>query len=89
MEPGKSKNDILSSTTHDIEEVFLNNPFNVGIEGVGVVDCTSFVCSLIHISDHNGRGKFLGRESVFSDKLPVYARDISTRVYQCRGVNNF
>ena len=89
MEPGESEDAIFSSTAHDIEEVFLGDPLNVGIEGASVANCTSFVCSLINIANGNGGGKFFCRESVFPDKLPVYARDICTGVYQCRGVNDF
>ena len=81
MESEESKNDVFSATAHDVEEMFLSNPFNVGIEGASVMDCTSFVCSLIHITNNDGRGKFLGEELVFSDKLPVDAGDICTRVY--------
>ena len=77
------------STTHDVEEMFLCDPFDVGIKGAGIADSTSFVCCLIDVSNGNGRGKFLGGETVFSDELPVNAGDISTGVYQCRGINNF
>ena len=88
-EPEESKDDILASTAHDVEEMFLSNPFNVSIEGAGIMNHTSFVCSLVDIVNGNGGGKFLSGESVFSDKLPVDARDVSTRVYQCGRVDNF
>ena len=89
MEPGESKNDVFASTAHDIEEVFLSNPFNVGVEGASIVDRTSFVRSLVNIANGDGGGEFLGGESVFSDKLPVNAGDVGTRVNQCRGVDDF
>ena len=89
MEPRESKNDIFLAAAHDVEEVFLGDPFNVHVEGVGVADHTSLVCSLVHILDHNGGGEFFGRELMFSDKLPVNVGDVSTGVYQCRGVDNF
>ena len=72
-----------------IEEVFLGDPFNVHVQGASVMDCTSFVCSLVNIVNSDGGSEFFCGETVFSDKLPVDARDVSTRVYQCRGVNNF
>ena len=81
MEPGKSKDDIFLSTAHDIEEVFLCNPFNVRVESAGIADCTCFVHGLVNIANSNGGSKFFCGKSVFSDKLPVYAGDICTGVY--------
>ena len=69
--------------------MFLGDPFDVGIEGASVADGTSFVRSLINITNSDGGGEFLGRESVFSDKLPVNARDVSTGIYQYGGVDDF
>ena len=69
--------------------MFLGNLFDIGIEGVSITNCTSFVCGLVNIANCDGGGEFLGGESVFSDKLPVDARDVGTRVYQCRGVDDF
>ena len=89
MEPGEPEDDIFSATAHDIEEVLLDNPFDVHIENASIVDCTSFICSLVYIVNCDGGGKFFCREAVFPDKLPVNARDIYTRVYQYRGVNDF
>ena len=89
VEPGESEDDVFLSTTHDVEEMFLNNSFNVGVESASITNCTSFVRSLVNVANGNGRGKFLSGESVFSDKLPVNARDVSTRVYQCRRVDDF
>ena len=89
IEPGESKDDVFPSTAHDIEEVLLDYPFNVSVEGVSVTDCTSFVCGLVNIANSNRGGKFLGGELVFSDKLPVNTRDVSAGVYQCGGVNDF
>ena len=80
-EPGESENDVFSATAHDVEEMFLSDPFNVHIEGASAVDCTSFVCSLVYVVNCNRRDKFLGGEMVFSDKLSVNARDICTRIY--------
>ena len=88
-EPGESENDIFLATAYDIEEVFLGDLLNVCVEGASVMNCTSLICSLVHVSDCNRGGKFLSGELVFSDKLPVNAGDVSTRVYQCQGVNNF
>ena len=79
-EPGESEDDIFSSTAHDIEEVFLGDPFDVSVEGASIADCTGFVRCLIHVTNGDGGGKFLGGESVFSDKLPVNARDVGTRI---------
>ena len=81
MKPGESKDKILSSTAHDVEEVFLGDPFYVHVEGASVADYTSLVCGLVHIANHNGRGQFFCEETVFPDKLPVDAGDVSTRVY--------
>ena len=88
-EPGESKNDVFLSTAHNIEEVSLSDPFNVHVEGAGVADCTSFVHSLVDVVNGDGGGEFFSRESVFPDKLPVNARDVSAGVYQRRGVDDF
>ena len=69
--------------------MFLGDPFDVGVEGASIADRTSFVRSLINVSNSDGGGEFLGGESVLSDKLPVNARDVGTGVYQCRRVDNF
>ena len=87
--PRESEDDILSSTSHDIEKVFWGNPFDVGIEGAGVADCTGFVCSLVDVANSDRGGEFFCGEAMFSDELPVNARDVSTGVYQCRGVDDF
>ena len=89
MEPGDSEDHILAATVHDIEEMLLGDSFDVGVEGAGVVNCTRFVCSLVYVANSNGGDEFLGGESVFSDKLPVNARDVGTRINQCRGVDDF
>ena len=81
VEPGESKDNVLLATAHDIEEMFLGDPFNICIESASIANCTSFVCSLIHIANSDGRGEFFSGKLVFSDKLPVYAEDICTRVY--------
>ena len=81
LEPRESKDNVFLVTAHDVEEMFLDDPFNVCIEGVGIADCTSFICGLVYILECNGGGKFLGGEQMFPDKLPVNARDIHTRVY--------
>ena len=80
-EPGESQNNVFSSTFHYVEEVLLGDSFDVGIEDAGVVDCTSFVCSLVHVLDCNRGGKFFSGESMFSNELLVNVRDVSTRVY--------
>ena len=75
--------------THDIEEVLLDDLFNVHVESTGVVNCISLCCSLVHVTNCDRRSEFFCEKAAFSDKLPVNAGDISTRVYQYRGVNNF
>ena len=80
-EPGESKDDVFASAIHDVEEVFLIDLFDVGVESASVVDGASFVCCLVDVADSDEGHKFLGGESMFSDKLPVDARDVSTRVY--------
>ena len=69
--------------------MFLGYPFDVGVEGAGIVDSTGLVRSLVDVVNRDGGDEFLSRESVFSDELPVYAGDIGTRVYQCGGVDDF
>ena len=81
MEPGESKDNVLASTAHDVEEMFLSDPFNVGVEGAGIADCTGLIHGLVDIANGNGGGKFFGGESVFPDKLPVNAGDVCTRVF--------
>ena len=61
--------------------MLLGNPFNVGIQGASITDCASFVRSLVDVVNSNGGGEFFGEEMMFSDKLPVDARDVGTRVY--------
>ena len=80
LEPGESEDDIFASTVHDVEEMFLGDPFNVGVEGASIADCTGLVRSLVDITNSDGGGEFFCGEAVFSDKLPVYAGDVSTRV---------
>ena len=75
-EPGESEDDVFSPTTHDVEEMFLGDPFDVGVEGASIADCAGFVRRLVHVADGDRGCEFLGGELVFSDKLPVYARDI-------------
>ena len=81
MEPGKSEDEVFSAAPHDIEEMFLCNPFDICVKGASIVNYTSFVCSLVHVSDCDGGSKFFGGESMFSDKLPVNARDVSARIH--------
>ena len=88
-EPEESKNDVFPTATHDVEEVFLCNPFNVCVKSASVMDCAGFVCGLVYIVDKNRGGEFLDGELVSPDKLSVDAADISARVYQHRGVNDF
>ena len=81
MESGESKDDIFSATAHDIEQVFLGDPFNVCVQDESVTDCACFIHGLVDIVNGNGGGKFFSGEAVFSDKLPVNARDVHARVY--------
>ena len=69
--------------------MLLGDLFNVGVKGASIVDCTSLVRGLVNVSNGDGGGEFFGGESMFSDELPVYAKDISTGVYQCGGVDDF
>ena len=78
---GESKDDILQVTAYDVTEVFLSNPFDVCVKGINVIDSICFIYGLVHVLDNNGGSKFFSRELVFSDKLPVDARDVNTRVY--------
>ena len=80
-EPGESKDDILLTTAYDVEEMLLSNPFNVGIEDVSVMDCTSLVHCSVNIMNGNRGDEFFCGELIFSDELPVDAGNISTRVY--------
>ena len=61
--------------------MFLGDPFDVGVESASVMNCTSLVRSLVNVANGDGGGKFFSGEFVFSDKLPVDAGDVSTRVY--------
>ena len=88
-EPGESKNNVFTTTAHDIEEVFLDDPFDVHVKGASEMYCTSFVCCWVNIVNSDGGDEFFCGESVFSDELLVNARDVSTRVYQCNRVNGF
>ena len=67
----------------------MGDPFDVHVESVSVVNCTSFVHGFIHISDHDRRDEFFGGELVFPDELSVNTRGIGTRIYQCGRVDNF
>ena len=89
MEPGEPEDDVLSATTHDIEEVLLGNPFDVHAKGTSIMDYTSFVYGPVNILDCNRAGEFLGEELIFPDELSVNVGDVSAGVYQCRGVDNF
>ena len=73
MEPGESEDHVLVATARDVEEMFLSDLFDVGVEGASIMNCTSFVHGLVNVANGDGGGKFLGGESVFSDKLPVDA----------------
>ena len=86
---GKSEDNVLSAAVHDIEEMFLDNLFDVCVESVSIANCKGFICCLVHILDCDEGSKFFHKESVFSDELPFYTGYISTRVYQCGGVNDF
>ena len=89
MEPGESKDDILLTTAHDVNEMFLGNSFNVHIKGASEADCTSFVRCLVNVANSDGGGEFFCGELMFSDELPVNAGDVSTRIYQCGRVDDF
>ena len=63
-----------------MEEVFLSNPFDVGEESTGETNFSFFVRGLVYISDFDGNVKFCGGKGVFSDKLPVDARDVCATI---------
>ena len=88
-EPEESKDDVFLATAHDGEEMLLGNPFDVHVQGTSVTDCACFVRHLVNVVNGDEESKLFSGESVFSDKLPVNAGDIGTRVYQCRGINDF
>ena len=79
--PRESKDDVFTSTPHDVEKVFLSDSFYVGVEGASEADSTSFVHSLVDVTNSNRGGKFFCGEVMFSDKLPVDTGDVSTGVY--------
>ena len=72
-----------------MEEVFLGDPFNVGEEGTGEMNFSTFVQGLVYVSDFDGNVKLCGGKGVFSDQLPVDARDVCTTVDQGTSVNDF
>ena len=78
--PREPEDDVFTSTAHDIEEMLLGDSFDIGVEGASIADCTGLVHSLINVANSDGGGEFFSGEAVFSDKLPVDARDISTRI---------
>ena len=43
LEPGEFKDNVLSTTRYDVEEMFLHNAFYVGKEGASEVDFPIFV----------------------------------------------
>ena len=79
-----------------MEEVFLCNIFYVGKEGASEADFPIFVWGLVDVLYFDGDIEFHGGEQVFSDKLPVDARDVYATVKQgfnmweevmsCRGI---
>ena len=81
VKPGESKNDVFVTKAHDIEEVFLGDPFDVHIKGACIAAHTGFVHSLVYVVNCDGGGEFFCGKVVFPDKLLVNARDICTRVY--------
>ena len=89
MELEKSEDDVFLATTHDVEEMFLGDPFDVHVQGTGIADGTCFVHGLIDILNNDKGCKFLSGELVFPDELPIYAGDVCIRVYQCREVDDF
>ena len=67
MEPEKSEDDVFLATTHDVEEIFLGDPFDVHVQGTGIVDGTCFIHGLIDILNNDKGCKFLSGELVFPD----------------------
>ena len=46
--------------------MFLSDPFDVGVEGASVADCTGFVRSLIDVANSDGGGELFSGDSEFS-----------------------
>ena len=89
LELGESKDNIFPATRHDMEEVFLCDAFYVDKEGAGEVDFPIFVWGLVDVSYFDGDIKFCGGKGVFSNKLPVNARDVCATINQGMSVDNF
>ena len=89
LEPGESKGNIFPATRYDIKEMFLCNTFYVDKEDAGEADFPIFVQGLVDASYFDGDIKFCDGEGVFSNKLPVDARDVCTTVDQGVNVDNF
>ena len=51
--PEESEDDVFSSAAHDADEMFLSYPFNVGVEGTSIADCTCSVCGLVYVANGN------------------------------------
>ena len=45
--------------------MFLSDPFDVGVEGASITDCTGLVRGLVNVANGDGGGEFLSGESVF------------------------
>ena len=89
LKPGQPKDNIFSATRHDMEEIFLCNAFYVGKEDASEVDFPIFVGGLVNVLYFDRDIEFHGGKKVFSDKLPIDARDVCATVDQGASVDNF
>ena len=87
--PGESKDDILLSAIHYIEENFMEYSSNVNIECGGETHVTSFVWGGVSISYWDrGFEASLG-ELVLLYNVPVYIQDLGSEVDEDTGINIF
>ena len=63
-----------------MEDNLLGDAYNVDKEGAGVMDFSTFVEGGVCISGSKGFFEFGGWQPMFSDELPVNARDVSAAI---------
>ena len=71
--PGESKDDVLLSEIHHMEEDLVEYSSNMDIECGGETDVASFVQGRVCISYWNGGFEVSSGELVLLHKVPVYA----------------
>ena len=72
---------------HNVEENLLGDSVDANIVCGGEMNDIFSMWGLVSTSYKNGSLKASARELVFLDKVPVYARDLSSRVNEDMGVN--